>query len=95
MTPLEHIIQDSVALGTVRTLELLGVSACELSQRKALKLYGKWFKDACENGDLRPIRIEEGRTGARIYRIEDILAVRVRDAAKAELRLPREMTISR
>ena len=86
MSPIEHIIRDSIAIGTVRTLELLGISAGEISQRKAVKVYGKWFRDAVEDGRLRPIRIEDGRTGARIYRIEDILAARVSDAAQAELR---------
>lgn len=87
MRPLEHIIQDSMRIGCLQTLELLGISAGEISQKKGVKLYGKWFRDAVADGRIRPIRIEDGKRGAKIFRIQDICAVRVQEAAKAELRI--------
>jgi hypothetical protein len=86
MSAIEHIINDSMQIGVIRTLQLLGVSSGEISQRKAIETYGKWFKDQVEDGTIRPIRIEEGKHGAKIYSVTDILAVRVRQSAPAELR---------
>lgn len=87
MRAIEHIIEDAVRIGCVQTLEMLGVSAGEISQRKAIEMYGKWFKDAVADGRILPIRIEGGKRGAKIFRIQDICAVRVQEAARAELRL--------
>lgn len=86
MRAIEHIIEDAVRIGCVQTLEMLGVSAGEISQRKAIEMYGKWFRDAVADGRILPIRIEDGKRGAKIFRIQDICAVRVQEAARAELR---------
>lgn len=87
MRPIEHIIQDSMRIGCLQTLELLGISAGEISLSKGVKMYGKWFKDAVADGKIRPIRIEDGKHGAKIFRVQDICAVRVQEAASAELRI--------
>lgn len=72
-------------IGAVQVLELLGLSAGELSTRKARDTYGKWFLDAVANGRLHPCRIEEGKAGTRYYQVLDILKLKEKDALKAEL----------
>lgn len=85
MQNLNTIISTSIELGTARTLEVLGVSSGEISQRKALKVYGKWFAEALATHKIQPCRVEEGRTGTRWFRVVDILAAKVRDAARYEI----------
>lgn len=86
MRNLETLIQSCIELGSARTLECLGVSSGEVSQRKARDVYGKWFVDADRTGRIRPCRVEDGRAGTRWYRVVDILALKVADAARAELK---------
>ena len=45
-TNLEILIQTCVELGSAKTLEKLGLSSGEISQRKARDIYGKYFMDA-------------------------------------------------
>lgn len=84
---LRQLIETSVELGTARTLEVLGVTAGEVSQRKARDTYGKWFTDADRAGRITPCRVDQGRNGTRHYRVVDILALKVEDHARAELKL--------
>ena len=84
---LNALIQAAVELGTARTLEVLGVSSGEVSQRKARDTYGKWFLDADRAGRIRPCRVDDGRNGTRHYRVVDILALKVEDHARAKLKL--------
>lgn len=86
MTPLETLISTCIELGTAKTLETLGISSGEISQRKARDIYGKYFTDADRAGRIRPCRVEDGRTGTRWYRVVDILALKAADAARAELK---------
>lgn len=83
---LQSLMKTCIAIGTAETLVTLGVSSGEISQRKALKVYGKLFSSYVNAGRIRPSRIEEGRTGTRWYRITDILTQKAIDAATAELR---------
>lgn len=83
---LEILISTCIELGTARTLETLGLSSGEISQRKARDTYHKWFMDADKAGRIRPCRIEPGRAGTRYYRVVDILALKAKDAARAELK---------
>lgn len=85
MDNLERLIQTCVELGSARTLETLGISAGELSLTKAKATYGKWFVDAVRNERIFPCRVEEGRAGTKFYRVVDILTLKARDTAKAEL----------
>lgn len=86
MENLERLIQTCVELGTAKTLECLGVSSGEISQRKARDTYGKWFVDADRAGRIRPCRVDDGRNGTRHYRVVDILQVKVQDSVRAELK---------
>lgn len=85
-TNLETLIQTCVELGSAKTLETLGLSAGEISQRKARDTYGKYFMDADKAGRIHPCRIESGRCGTRYYRVVDILSLKAMDAARAELK---------
>lgn len=83
---LQLLIQTCVSLGTAQTLETLGISSGEISQRKAISVYHKWFADADKMGRIRPCRIEDGKSGTRYYRVVDILALKAQDIARAELK---------
>lgn len=83
---LEILIQTCVELGSAKTLETLGLSSGEISQRRARDVYGKYFTDADKEGRIRPCRIEDGRCGTRYYRVVDILSLKAMDAARAELK---------
>ena len=85
-TNLHSIIQNCISLGTASTLEQLGIHSGEVSMRQAKKTYGKWFADAIMRDRIQPCRIEDGRAGTRWYRVVDILALKVEDGAKAELK---------
>lgn len=86
-TNLEILINTAVELGSARTMELLGVTSGEISQRKAKDTFGKYFVDAVLRGRLHPCRIGDGKSGTRYYRVVDILALKTKDAARAELTL--------
>ncbi|MBQ1524139.1 MAG: hypothetical protein IIZ55_03265 [Firmicutes bacterium] len=64
----------------------LGLTAGEISQRKAGRVYGKWFIDAVNAGRIYPCRVENGRAGTKWYSITEILRVKTYDAARAELK---------
>lgn len=86
MSNLEILIQTCVELGSARTMETLGITSGEISQRKARDVYGKWFTDADRSGRIRPCRIEEGRAGTRWYRVVDILSLKAEDSVPASLK---------
>ena len=83
---LEILIQTCVELGSAKTLETLGISAGEISQRKARDTYGKYFMDAYRDGRIRPCRVEDGKCGTQWFRVVDILSLKAQDAARAELK---------
>lgn len=83
---IETLITTCVELGSARTLEALGISAGEISQRKAKAVYGKWFIESERMGRLHPCRTGAGKTATRWYRVADILARKAADCAEAELR---------
>lgn len=82
---LQNLIETCTSIGVVSTLEMLGISSGEISQRKAAKVYGKYFVEAERQGRIRPCRIEEGHAGTRWFRVADILAMKTQDLAEAEL----------
>ena len=84
---LQSLIQDCISLGTASTLEQLGIHSGELSMRQAKKTYGKWFLDCIARERIFPCRVENGHAGTRFYRVVDILALKVEDDAKMELKL--------
>ena len=82
---IQRLVETCIELGSAKTLETLGISAGEISQRKARDTYHKWFVDADRAGRIRPCRIEDGKSGTKWYRVVDILALKAHDAIKAEL----------
>ena len=86
MSNLETLIKTCVSLGAAETLVTLGISSGEISQRKARDIYGRYFTEAAKAGRIRPCRVEDGRAGTKWYRVTDILELKARDAARAELK---------
>ena len=85
MTAIQRIIQDAAEMGAARLAESLGLSSGEVSQRKARKVYGKYFDDLVASGRVWPARQEEGRAGTKYYRVSDILSCKIEDSIPAEL----------
>ena len=90
MDNLESIVESAAAMGAARVLETLGLTAGEISQRKARDIYGKWFTDAERAGRIRPSRVDDGRNGTRHYRVVTIQELRTADLMRAELQLNRK-----
>lgn len=87
MNYLEEMVKSAAAMGAAEVLETLGLSAGEISQRKARDTYGKWFTDAERAGRIRPARVDNGRNGTRHYRVVDIQELRTADLMRAHLQL--------
>lgn len=79
------ILQDVARLGALSALESLGISAGEISQRKARKVYGKWFKEMEEAHKILPVRGGSGRTGTIWYSVSDIIALRTSQKINAQI----------
>ena len=90
MSILEQLVQSAAAAGAAKVLETLGLTAGEISQRKARDTYGKWFTDAERAGKIRPCRIDDGRNGTRHYRVVDIQELKTADLVRAELQLTKQ-----
>ena len=84
MTPLERLITTCTELGAAKAMEALGVTSGEISQRRAVKTYGKYFTDAVAQQRILPARIEDGKAGTRWYRVVDILSLKAADAARSK-----------
>ena len=87
MENLERLVQSAAAMGAAQVLETLGLTAGEISQRKARTTYGKWFTDAERAGRIRPSRVDNGKNGTRHYRVVTIQELRTADLMRAELQL--------
>jgi len=90
MDYIDRIVEEAAALGAARLAETLGLTAGEISQRKARDTYGKWFTDAERAGRIRPARIDEGRNGTRHYRVVEIQELKTADLVRAEIKLTRK-----
>lgn len=84
---LQSLIQNCISLGTASAMEQMGLHSGEISMRQAKKIYGKWFLDCIARDRIFPCRVENGHAGTRFYRVVDILALKVEDGAKMELKL--------
>lgn len=93
MDTLEQIVNAAAALGAARTIEALGLSAGEVSQRQVLKTWGKWGADAIRQGRLRPSRIDNGAHGTKHYRVVEIQELKTADLVRAELQLTGRKTL--
>ena len=87
MSTLEQLVQSAAAMGAAQVLEPLGITAGEISRRKARDTYGKWFTDAEKAGRIHPSRVDNGRNGTRHYRVVTIQELRTADLMRAELQL--------
>ena len=87
MNTIERIVREAAQIGAAQVLETLGLTAGEISQRKARATYGKWFDDAERAGRIRPSRVDQGRNGTRHYRVVEIQELRTADLIRAELQL--------
>lgn len=87
MNTLEKLVHSAAAMGAAQVLETLGLTAGEISQRKARDTYGKWFTDAEKAGRIRPARVDNGKNGTRHYRVVEIQELRTADLVRAELQL--------
>lgn len=81
----QRFISTCCELGAARFAVAAGMSSGEISTKKAIALYGVWFRDAVASGRLRPCRIGKGDSGKRWYSIQAILTLRAADEAPAEI----------
>lgn len=86
MGNLELLIKTCVELGSAQTIETLGLASGEISRSRAIALYGNYFVNAERQGRISPVRVGNGRNGKKVYRVVDILSLKARDAARAELK---------
>ena len=82
----ERIATAWSAAGAAQALTLCGVTAGEVSERKARKTYGSWFTEAVSAGRIRPVRVGAGKTATRWYSIAEILTYKAQAITRAELR---------
>ena len=85
MRSLEQLISTCIELGATKAMINLGVTAGEVSQRQAEKIYGSWFKMASSSNRIHPVRVGNGNTGTKWYSVTEILSLRAQDEIKAEL----------
>lgn len=81
---LHTVIETATAIGAARAMEDLGITSGEVSTRRARSLYGRLFTDAVKDGRLRPVRVCDNKK--QLYRVADILAIRLEDAAEAVIK---------
>lgn len=86
MGSLESLITTCIELGATKAMVNLGVTSGEISLRQAEKTYGSWFKMAASSKRIHPVRVGNGATGTKWYKVTDILALRAQDELKAELK---------
>lgn len=80
---LQRLVASAAQQGAAAALAALGLTSGEVSQRQAVKTYGKWLADAIKEGRIRPARIEDGHAGTRWYKVADILALQTAYATQA------------
>lgn len=79
------MIQSWVELGAATALRLAGLTDGEITDRRARKVYGKWFADEVAAGRIRPVRQGGGRTATKHYLVSDILQRKAECYTPAEL----------
>lgn len=80
---LQRLVASAAQQGAAAALAALGLTSGEVSQRQAVKTYGKWLADAIKEGRINPVRIENGHAGTRWYKVADILALQTAYATQA------------
>ena len=82
---MNRVIEAAVELGATLALENLGIVSGEMSQRKAHRVYGKYFDSLVECGRIKPTHTEAGHAGTKFFRVADILQCKVEDRADAHI----------
>jgi hypothetical protein len=77
--------RNLVKLAVAEALTELGITAGEISERNALKVYGSWFRKAVADGRIRAHRNGCGRTSKKMYNVAEILALKASDTESATL----------
>lgn len=85
MENISHLLSAAAQLGALEALKVAGVTAAEISENQAKKVYGKWFVEAVKARALQPCRIGAGKTGKRVYNISDIVAYKAEHESRADL----------
>lgn len=85
LTPIGRFVTACCELSVNRFAVQHGLTSGEVSRKKAIALYGSWFRSAIESGRLRPCRIGDGKNGTRWYSVDEILRLRAEDEAPGEL----------
>lgn len=83
---LRNLIKTASKQGATEVLVELGLTSGEKSYRNCRDIYGKWFTDAVAAGRIFPCRVEEGKCGTKWFSVADILALKVEDYSKCELK---------
>ena len=72
---LEALLMRAAEMGAIKALAYAGQMTDEISYAKAWKVYGRWFAEAVERGDLKPVRIGNGDVKPnRFFKVSEILA---------------------
>lgn len=79
-------IRNGIEIGCVQTMRSLGVSSGELSERQAIKTYGKWLVEAINRNDILPCRVGNGKSGTKWYNVTDILTYKAKKEIRASIR---------
>ena len=82
----EIFIQTCMEMGAAEVLRTLGLHSGEITQRDALRTYGTYFRDAVADGRIKPCRYGNGARPAKYFRVKDILMLKAKDSAPAELK---------
>jgi predicted transcriptional regulator len=77
--------RNLVKLAVAEALTELGITAGEISERNAFKVYGSWFRHAVADGRIRAHRNGSGRTSKKMYNVAEILALKASDTESATL----------
>lgn len=86
LTPFERFVSTCCEAAVNAFAVRNGMTSGEVSSRKAVELYGKWFKEAVAKGRLFPCRVGDGANSTKWYSIEQILRLRAEDEAPAEIK---------
>lgn len=84
---LADVLATSEAKGATDALVALGLTAGEISQREANRIYKSWFRDAVAQKRIMPIRVNEGKAATKWYSVAQILELKRRDEILAVAQL--------
>lgn len=82
---IERCVANGYRMGREDTLQEIGHSSGEVSERRGMMVYGMWFREAVANGALKPSRIGRGKRANKYYSTKDILAYRAKAEIKAQI----------